>query len=341
MKRNRWLTGLLLPLVVLLTSCFKEDERVIPSRPGDVITQVIEMQPDYSIQSYFNLNSGKVVGTGFRNTWDIGLSCKENDYTLILNTSRFMKVAHTGSDFFEAVYTTEGFEWRFDESTADPAGNAIGKWWETTVNGPVGLNEVLLVDLGIDADGLPAGYLKIQPLINTLTKVVSIKIAGLDNTGERTFAFSKDSAYRYVTMSFDDGQNASPHEPVKTAWDLQFTQYTTLLFTDDGEPYPYLVTGVLINDSLVSAVMDSITPFESIDRNFAEGLLLSNKRDVIGYDWKQVVGDVSSGNVTYIARPEMGYIIKSADGYFFKLRFIDFYNNLGKKGYPTFEYQKL
>jgi len=327
--------------VVLLTSCFKEDEKVVPARPGDVTTKVIELLPDYSYQVYFKLSTNEETGRNLKDIWDISLTTTADDYTLFLNSSRFVKIAHTESDNFDVTYSTEGFVWQFDESTGNPLGNAIGKWWTDGPDGPVSLNEVLLVDKGIDADGLPAGFLKIQPQLNPLTKVVSIRIANLNGSDERIFSFNKIDGLSVVSMSFDNGQNEIQPEPPAESWDLVFTQYTTLLFTDTGEPYPYLVTGVLINDTLVSAVMDSITPFETITREFADGLIFSTQKDVIGYDWKKVIGDVTSGNVTYSAIPKMVYIIKDADGFYYKLRFVDFYNNLGQKGYPTFEYQKL
>jgi hypothetical protein len=335
------ISNLLLLSLILLTSCFKEDEKVIPSKPENVKTQIIEMLPDYSIQSYFNLSTDQIIDTSLKTAWDLGLSCKDDDFTLILNTSRFMKIAHTGSDLFEATYSSEGFEWLFDESTGVSSGNAIGQWWETTGEGPVSLNEVLLVDRGINEEGLPAGFLKIQPSIDPASRQVGIRIAELNGNNERSFFFTKENDLNFVSMSFESGQNLIQPEPLKTEWDLLFTQYTTLLYTDDGEPYPYLVTGVLINDSLVSAVMDSLISFDSVDRAYAEQKLMSFNRDVIGYDWKKVNGDVTAGDVTYTARPEMVFIIKNTRGFYFKLRFIDFYNNLGQKGYPTFEYQKL
>lgn len=341
MTRKHWLISLLFLQTFLLTSCFKEDEPVVPSRPGNVTTKVIEMLPDYSVQTYFSLSSGEEVSTNLKEIWDLGLSCSADDYALILNSSRFIKVAHTESDVFDVTYTSEGFIWVFDESTGNPAENAIGKWWENTEAGPVSLNEVMLIDRGIDSEGLPAGFLKMLLQIDATTRVVSVKIANLDGTEERTFSFTKQNDRRYVTLSFESGQNEIQPEPVQTTWDLLFTQYTTLLFTNTGEPYPYLVTGVLINDTLVSAVLDSVTPFDSISREMAENISLSTRRDVIGYDWKKVIGDVSTGNVTYVAQPGMVYIIRNADGFYFKLRFIDFYSELGQKGYPTFEYQRL
>jgi hypothetical protein len=122
------------------------------------------------------------------------------------------------------------------------------------------------------------------------------------------------------------------------SWDLLFTQYTTLLFTDEGDPYPYLVTGVLTNYDFVEVAMDSIVDFENIDLNYAMGLEFSKNQDAIGYDWKELQGDVNSGSVYYEIVEGRNYIIKNRFGLYAKLRFISFYNNEGKKGYPSFQY---
>jgi len=327
--------------VLFNTSCFKEDERVVPPTPGDVITRQIEMLPDYSIISYFDLSADSVVFTSLKSEWDLAVSCKPDDYTLFLNSSRFMQISPTRSTNFDLVYTTDTVIWHFDESTGNPDGNAIGKWWTSSNGKPASLNQVFLVDRGINDEGLPAGYLKIQPQIDPVNGAVSIRIAKPDGSNERTYTFERDVNYKISAISFDNGVPASQPFPPDNAWDIVFTQYTTLLYTDDGEPYPYLVTGVLINDTLVEAVMDSVTGFGNIDRAFAEEQQLKVQKDVIGYDWKKLIGDVNSGNVSYEPRANMVYIIRNREGYYFKLRFIGFYNNLGQKGYPTIEFQRL
>jgi hypothetical protein len=101
------------------------------------------------------------------------------------------------------------------------------------------------------------------------------------------------------------------------------------------------VNGVLLNDSLVMAAMDSVTSFVDIDREMAETFTLSQQKDTIGYQWKKVNGDVTSGNITYSVRSDWSYIIRDDKGLLYKLRFIDFYNNQGEKGYPTIEFQRL
>jgi hypothetical protein len=39
--------------------------------------------------------------------------------------------------------------------------------------------------------------------------------------------------------------------------------------------------------------------------------------------------------------PEMIYLLKSKEGYYWKLHFVDFYDSNGDKGSPAFEYQEL
>jgi hypothetical protein len=331
----------LLIVMMLFTSCFKEDEQVAPQKPGNVETVVIEMLPNYNLQSWFDLSEGKAVAVNERSDWDLALSTAPDDYTLWLNTSVFMNVAHTGIFDFSTSLATNNREWKFDASNGNPDENAIGKWWASDETGFHSLGEVLLIDRGIDEEGYSRGFLKIQPLIDSHTGQVMVRIAKPDGAEERTFEMPKDPTHRRVTLSFDRGYNAEQPEPTANNWDLLFTTYTTLLFTNTGDPYPYLVNGVLLNDTLAMAAMDSITPFADIDREMAETFALSRQKDTIGYQWKKINGDVTSGNVTYTVRSDWSYIIKDGKGLLYKLRFIDFYNNQGKKGYPTFEFQRL
>jgi len=129
-------------------------------------------------------------------------------------------------------------------------------------------------------------------------------------------------------------------EPDRSNWDLLFTQYTTLLFTDEGDPYPYLVTGVLLNPALVLIAMDSITAYDDISFEKAQSMDFSKQADGIGYLWKEY--DFDDGS--YTVNSKIIYVIRDTRGFLYKLRFKDFYkllNNRLQKGYPSFEYQKL
>lgn len=340
MIRLKRINYLLIFTAILLASCFREDEVVVPQKPGNLETVVIEMLPDYTIQTWFSFEHG-IVSSCNRDSWDLAIATREGDYTLWLNTSLFMYAAHSGITEFSVPLQTAGMEWKFDASDGSEAGNAIGKWWTADTSGFRGNGEVLLIDRGIDSEGFSRGFLKIQPHIDPLSGEVSIRIARPDGTNERVFDFPRDPVRRFSTLSFDNGAPDPQTEPPAGRWDLLFTTYTTLLFTNTGEPYPYLVNGVLLNDTLVMAALDTLKPFTEIDRDYAETVWLSSSRDMIGYEWKKINGDVTSGDITYTAQSGWTYLVRNREGLFFKMRFIDFYNNQGKKGYPTFEFQRL
>jgi len=63
----------------------------------------------------------------------------------------------------------------------------------------------------------------------------------------------------------------------------------------------------------------------------------TNMQNKIGYDWKSYNFSSKSYNVN----PNITYIITDIDGRYFKLHFIDFYNDNREKGNPKFEIQEL
>jgi hypothetical protein len=145
----------------------------------------------------------------------------------------------------------------------------------------------------------------------------------------------RDENKLQIHYSFENGiVNVLPDPD---SWSLLFSRYTTMLQTNDGEDYPYLVTGVLLNPSGVAAALDTIHEFSSIVLDDTADLELTTRADIIGYDWKYY--NFNAGIYTIV--PEFNYVIRDRDGFYYKLRFIDFYNTTGEKGYPSFEYIRL
>ena len=146
----------------------------------------------------------------------------------------------------------------------------------------------------------------------------------------------KEPGVNFMFFSIKKG-SVFPTEPSKQSYDLIFTQYTTLLFTDKGIPYPYLVTGVLLNRFNVEVSVDSTAGFSGITREKALTMSYTKSMDAIGYDWKFY--NFTTG--VYTIRPNLNFVIRSISGLHFKLRFVGFYNKDGLKGYPIVEYQML
>ena len=135
-------------------------------------------------------------------------------------------------------------------------------------------------------------------------------------------------------MSLVEGGIYKSLEPASNAWDLKFTQYTFFFIEENTN---YLVTGLLLNRNNTMAIMDEEVNYEDIDKEMAESYTLKENIDVPGYNWKGFSLDANEYTVYF----NKNYIIRSSSGFYYKLRFLDWYNDEGEVGHAKFEYQKL
>ena len=122
-------------------------------------------------------------------------------------------------------------------------------------------------------------------------------------------------------------------EPPKGTWELYFTQYTTLFETEDGEPFEYLVTGVLSHAEGVRVLQPQDGDWEywkEVEWNPQEW---SEDWDIIGWDWKSY--SLTDGSYTIFS--DAVYCIVTPEGREFLLRFLDFYDDTGATGRITYE----
>ncbi len=326
----------LLVLVLALNSCFKKDE-IVPSHPrGQVKTDTIAMTDNYRYQVYFDLASGKAISTNLKTESDLGFECSSKGWKIILNTSDFMKVVDLGVIPFGQSHDTTGLKWKFDKSDGNTDSLAFGQWYNILKGDTVSANHVYAIDRGMDQNGNPLGLY--QLVFDSLKHgTYYFRFAGLSGLEIHSGAVTKDSSVNFLWYSFSSGGAVKNLEPPKDSYDLLFTQYTTLLYTDLGEAYPYLVTGVLLNRNGIEAIKDSVLDFNAVALENVNTITLSSALDVIGYDWKKF--DFTAGS--YTVRTGIFYVIRDKSGYLYKLRFIGFYNEKGEKGYPVIEYQSL
>jgi hypothetical protein len=119
-------------------------------------------------------------------------------------------------------------------------------------------------------------------------------------------------------------------------WDILFTTYKESVPDANGVPYPYVIRGVLINSKKVSVAQLDKVDFNTIDKAYASAVLYGKKQDEIGYDWKQY--DQTAERYTMV--PNRVYLIKTTDA-IIKMKFVDFYNDQGVKGYPKMAWEIL
>lgn len=336
MKINRLL--LFVPLMAL-ASCFKEDEKIIPYNRGEKIKAAIAMTQTYKYQVYYSLADSQVVSSNLKTGFDLLFSNDPGGAGIYLNTSNFSQAAATGKYNLDEVTAATGLNYTYDASSGNPDSVVFKNWITFEGADTIWPGEVYVIDRGYDDLGTVLGYRKI--IFDSLSgNRYYFRFSNLNGSGLQSAVVEKTGQSNYLYFSFDEGLQLFP-EPPKTAYDLLFTQYTTLLFTNEGEPYPYLVTGVLLNRFATQAYLDTTLAFDSITSEHIQDELFTSRPDLIGYDWKEVLGDVNTGNVYYEIRPENNYFLKDQQGFYYKLRFISFYNNAGEKGYPTFEFQRL
>jgi len=314
---------LLFSLALLSTACLREELPVEPFERGEASTVQVSMQPDYTDQVWYDLGTQTIVSVNPRTAWDIGLSCADSTPWLWLNTSCAMQVALTGETDFDAVTDDAELSYRPDH----PAGHRDSLALTAALDG-----QVVVIDRGYNPAGRLRGKVKFQ-LLATDADGYRFRYAQLDGSEAHTVEVAKDARYNFMGFSFSTHE-AVTVEPPKTDYDLCFTTYTHLFY----DPYlPYLVTGALLNPYQTKAAMDTAYAFAAIDRELAASFALSSARDALGYDWKSYSIDAGS----FTVYPEQVYVLRDRKGFFYKLHFLDFYDDDGQKGAPTFALQRL
>lgn len=317
-----------------LTSCFEEDEMVLPHDPGNLTVGKVELTETYKYQVFFDLETNTGVKQNLITEWDLGFETSDSGWHVILNTSKMMLAGNTGLTDFESVKTKGEIDMNYDPSHGNLDSTAIGNWYTLTEGKPASLEYVYVIDRGTDENGDVLGEKKVKFNFQDENTYV-VRFANFDGSSEKTMIIPKDTAVNFVCFSFEKG--IVEIEPNKNSWDLQFGKYSTLLFTDVGDPYPYLVTGVLINPYKTVAALDTTIQFDEVSFDIAEKQNFVSRKDIIGYEWKEYDFD----NGMYKVNPEYIYILRNRIGFYYKLRFIDYYNSTGEKGYPTFEFLRL
>lgn len=331
---------ILIGVVSLFTSCFKEDEKVLPHEEGEVTTTTIPMTQYYSYQIYFKLLNNEVVSSNNRSDFDLNFECADTSTVIRLNTANFAMIAETAFEKLQDVTDTIGLTWRYDKSNGDSDSLAINNWVLINESDTTFSNKVWVINRGLNSSGIQLGLKKIQ-FINYMDNRYYFVYSNMDNSDLVDTYVEKNDLFGYSQFLLSDAGELIQTEPENTNWDLNFTQYTTLLFTDEGLSYPYLVTGVLQSPNCLVA-LDSSLVFNEISLSDTSLFEFSTAQDKIGYDWKEIVGDVQTGDFYYKTKTNNTYIIKDSEYFYYKLRFINFYDpESGEKGYPTFEFQKL
>jgi len=312
---------------IFLLGCEQNEIPIKQHSSGNITSKQINMGSSYSQQIFYNLNDNTVITENEKTDWDLAFESSSEGWNIIINSSTFSQLAELSDINFNDHISVNNLNWRYD--------NPLGIRDETAFGDYRNKNSVYILDRGYKLNGNNRGYKKI--IIDSINNTsYYIKYANLDNTSMQNLEIKKDNTYNFQYISLDNDETINI-EPKKENWDLLFTQYTHL-FLDNEETPAYLVTGVLTNYlNNIMVATDTINTFKDIELNMIDQYNFTNEQNEIGYNWKLY----NFTSQSYIVKADITYIISDIDGRYFKLHFIDFYNDNGEKGNPKFEIQKL
>lgn len=332
---------------VFLAGCEKEEQPLdLPATEvfTGSVTDRVDMGSDYGTQIFYSFNTQKAVQSGPCDSWDLAFESGADGIRVYMNggareggTGGNIAVYNTGLRHFANVTALPaGFQqtqWHYDDPSGNRDSTGVGEWRNLASAG-ASKEDVYIIRTG---SGTGRATHKLQ-ILSATAYSWKIGVGLLAASQPTVLELPKDTARNFIYYSFRDGILTGV-EPSKAAWEMVFTRYRYLY--RELNNFPYTVTGVLINPVGTSVALDTVTMWENIDASHASSLAYTTARDAIGWNWKTIgsVNGQPGGNYSIDARRI--YLVRTATGKVFKLRFLDFYSPTGEKGSPTFEYKRL
>ena len=336
-KNIAWL-GLI--ATAFFTACEKPEKLYPqPKTSLGVQSQIFAMGENYANQLWFDFATQKTETNAF-GLWHMGFSCDPSQPRVSINggiSASFGVARFAGSSFGKITADSiKKVQWHFDNPNGDPDSSAFpqafvknGTQWEVN-------DYTYVIDLG---DKIKDSTRYVQLKFNGCKPGQSydFEYKNLEPNGflrKQTITVNRDKNFVYYQFLV---HRIVDNEPCNNdQWDILFTTYKESVPDANGVPYPYVIRGVLINPKKVSVAQLDKVDFNTIDKAYASAVVYGKKQDEIGYDWKQY--DQTAERYTMV--PNRVYLIKTTDA-IIKMKFVDFYNDQGVKGYPKMAWEIL
>lgn len=331
------LLSLLMAVLALSTGCLKE-EKALPA--GGEAPVLIEQGEDYGNTVFFKLGTAETHSAPV-NSWDLAFPADLDSMAVRVNSGKLILAWNSRqAELTDSLPPVTTFDWQTDAPHGQADSTALWGWHDESAKRPTG--HTFVIDRGsLFHKDDSTRYVCLQ-ILGRDAESFTIRWArrGAKEWKEQRVALDRN--YTHAYFSFDDGGKTVLVAPTRDRWDLQFTQY---IFPFDELPPPgrwYLVRGALQNvaqgveAAAVTKDFDQFPKYESLTRNDLPRFQFSRRADAIGYDWKYF--DLQG---SYFIRPDNYYLAKDPDGVVYRLRFIDYYDDKGRKGFPQFVYEAL
>jgi hypothetical protein len=319
--------------IVCLSSCEKKEEPIVlPGKQNDSLRLGrVSMGNTYTNQVFINLETFETRSIDIH-SWDLSFDAQPNGYLIYLNGGSGVLSASIGKGNFSVMPDVNKINWRWDAANGMSDSLVLGKWCNGSTY--VGNDSVYVIDRGQETKSGDRYYQFKIKYANAYQYVLEIANLQGNVLGEKVIAKDADKAHVYFSFGNDGYQNP---EPSISNWHLCFLRYRWVYY-EFNPPLLYTVSGIYINTHQVEVYLDSSSVFNNIQFASAVNYQFSKMRDVMGFDWKVYNFTTSK----YVARSYVNYVLRIKQPLtYYKMRFIDFYNEQGLKGTPVFEIEEL
>lgn len=309
-----------------------------PTLPVGLQSQTFAMGETYENQLWFDFATQKTASNAF-GLWHIGFSC-DNRPTIVLNggLNGSTSVATFNNGDFAKINadSLSKAKWKYDHPNGQSDSTAFPSPWTKQGANWIANNKIYIIDLGAQMnDSSRYVKLRIKDLIQG--QGYQFEFGQIHSTApQKTAAIPINTDKNFVYYNFSSQQIVENEPFNKMDWDIVFTTYKESIADVTGIFYNYVIRGVLINTHKVEVAQLDNFDFAAITLNDASTAKFTKKQNEIGYDWKQY--DQSSDR--YAMVPKRVYLIKT-NGIIYKMKFVDFYNDQGVKGYPKMAWEIL
>ncbi|MBK9636435.1 MAG: T9SS type A sorting domain-containing protein [Bacteroidetes bacterium] len=293
------------------------------SANAQVVSEVVSIQPGYTNQVFYNMNSGELSNITHTD-WDIAFQLRGFAASILINSKNNVKLWKANKDISQwgamissdttGIVNNPAYElmnsdtsWDFGAfSTTNDTSNAFDLGWGTYdfVTHIIYGDSVYFIKVGA------TDYRKIK-IESLASGTYNFRFANLDGSNEIVVALSKSAFQGKFFAYYSLVNNVSiDREPLYNAWDLTFCQYLAI------NPVIYKVTGVLSNDSVF---VEKAYPVDVNTATSGAGTL-AGEINAIGYDWKTF--DLNSS--AWIISDSLVYFVTDRQNAVWKMVFTGF-----------------
>jgi len=354
---------------VFLSSCSGSDDSTDTVNPGPGAVEGSVVQPSIGgpnepNQIYVDFSSGSSKSIE-RTAWDLGFY-SGSEFRVILNGSLKMAAKKLTTTNIDEVQTPDsGVAVNFgivstlgyvDNPNGILTGNGGG---EGTAIAEIAANDsdnaVYLVNMGLgistttpavgsaNVDGDPRGWRKIRILRSG--NDYKLQYAELGATTHEEVIITRKPDYNFTFFSMISKSEVAV-EPVKTGWDLNFTTFTNYYpYENQMVLYPfadYTLLNIKGGTRAYEVVMEDINGGEAGYNAFVLANVEDSKFEASALDHRFVTWRTEAGpSTTMSVRTDRFFVLKDAEGNYYKVLFRALKNDAGERGYPVFEYKLL